>query len=112
MRRLLVALVACAMAPAAHAGVIVVANFTPEDVTLTITEPDRGKQSVTLAPAQVAPVTVSGPGLLVVPAQPLHLAFNIEPYNAYVILPDAKTGRRLEGVEDRTWADVAAAIGL
>ncbi|HEX4612012.1 MAG TPA: hypothetical protein VH092_27695 [Urbifossiella sp.] len=99
MRQLLVGLIACALAPAARAGVIVVANFTPADVTLTLTEPDKAKQSVTLAPAQVAPVTVTGPAVVVLPATPQHLAFNVDPYNAYVILPDAKTGRRLDGVE-------------
>lgn len=99
MRRLLVGLVAVAVAPAARAGVVVVANFTPAAVTVTVTERDRPRQTVTLAPAQVAPVTVTGPSILVLPATPQHLSFNLDPYNAYVILPDEKTGRRLEGVE-------------
>lgn len=99
MRRLLLTLAACAIGPAANAGVVVVTNFTPDNVTLTLTEPGREKQSITLRPAQVAPVGVGGPAVLVVPAAPLHLAYHVDPYNAYVIFPDAKTGRRLEGVE-------------
>jgi hypothetical protein len=99
MRRLLVGLVAAALAPAANAAVVVVANFTPAEVTVTVTELDREKQSVKLAPAQVAPVTVTGPALLILPATPQHLSFHLDPYNAYVILPDEKAGRRLEGVE-------------
>ncbi|MBN9520423.1 hypothetical protein J0H58_18160 [bacterium] len=99
MRRFLVGLLALAAAPVAHAAVVVVANFTPAEVTVTVTEPDRPKQMVTLAPAQVAPVTVAGPALLILPATPQHLSFHIDPYNAYVILPDPQTGRRLEGVE-------------
>lgn len=99
MRRFLVGLVALALAPAAHAAVVVVANFTPAEVTITLTEPDREKQSIKLAPAQVAPVTITGPALLILPASPQHLSFHLDPYNAYVILPDEKTGRRLEGVE-------------
>ena len=61
MRRLLLAVAACTIGSAAKAGVVVVANFTPEAVTLTLTEPGREKQSVTLQPAQVAPVGVGGP---------------------------------------------------
>jgi hypothetical protein len=99
MRRLFLAVAACAVGPAAEAGVVVVANFTPDAVTLTLTEPGREKQSVTLQPAQVAPLGVGGPAVLVVPATPQHLAYNLDPYNAYVIVPDAQTGRRLEGVE-------------
>jgi len=99
MRRLLMAMAACAVGPTAEAGVVVVADFTPAEVTLTLTEPGREKQSVTLQPAQVAPVGVGGPAVLVVPATPQHLAYNLDPYNAYMILPDAQTGRRLEGVE-------------
>ncbi|MFO0798809.1 MAG: hypothetical protein U0804_15160 [Gemmataceae bacterium] len=99
MRRLLLALAACTVGPSADAGVIVVANFTPAEVTLTLTEPERDKQTVTLRPAQVAPIGLGGPAVLVVPATPQHLAYEVEPYNAFIILPDAQTGRRLEGVE-------------
>jgi len=99
MRRLLLAVAACAVGPAAKAGVVVVANFTPAEVTLTLTEPGREKQTITLQPAQVAPIGVGGPAVLVVPATPQHLAYDLDPYNAYVIFPDAQTGRRLEGVE-------------
>ena len=99
MRRLLTVVAACALAPATRAAVVVVANYTPEPVTVTVTEPDRPKQSVTLAPAQVAPVGVTGPSLLILPAAPQHLSFNLDPYNAYVLLPDRQTGRRREGVE-------------
>ncbi len=99
MRRLMLALAACAVASSAEAGVVVVANFTPAEVTLTLTEPDREKQSITLRPAQVAPIGIGGPAVVVVPATPQHLAYHLDPYNAYAIFPDAKTGRRLEGVE-------------
>lgn len=99
MRPLPVVALLLAVAAPARAAVVVVANYTPAEVTISVSEADRGKQTVTLAAAQVSPVAVTGPALLVLPATPQHLSFDLEPYHAYVILPDPKTGRRLEGIE-------------
>src|SRR4051812_20566229 len=100
MRRFLLALGAVALlAPLAPAGVIAVGNFTPGEITFTIAEPDQKARTVTLPPAQVLPVRVTGPADITFPSRPNDTTLRIDPYNAYVFLPDEKAGRRLEGVE-------------
>ncbi len=83
----------------APAAVVVIANFTPADLTFTISEPERKPQTVKLAPAQIAPVRVTGPADIIYPARPTKATFRLDPYNAYVFLPDEKAGCRLEGLE-------------
>lgn len=100
MKRLLLALaIALGVAPAARAAFVVLTNFTPEEVKVTITEPKRKPQTVALAPFQVAPVTVAGPAEITFPAKPADATFRLDPYHAYVLIPDKKTGRQLHGVE-------------
>ncbi|MDB5312278.1 MAG: hypothetical protein JWO38_6480 [Gemmataceae bacterium] len=100
MRRyLLGVVVGVVLAQPAPAAVVVVANFTPGEITFTVGGSDRKGQTVTLAPAQVAPVTVSGPADITFPTRPANVTLRLDPYNAYVFLPDEKAGRRLEGIE-------------
>lgn len=99
MRWSVIALLGCLTAAStAPAAVIVLANFTPNEITVTVAEADSKPQRVTLAPAQVAPVTVIGPADITFPATPA-ATFRLDPYNAYALLPDPKTGIRLEGIE-------------
>jgi hypothetical protein len=84
----------------ARGAVVVLTNFTPGDLTVTITEPERKPQTVTLSPAQVAPVTVTGPADITFPTKPgPTTTYRLDVYHGYVFLPDPKTGLRLEGIE-------------
>jgi len=81
----------------ASAAVIVLGNYTPDDITCTIS--DGGKNRIlTLAKAQVLPVTVGGPCDVAFPAKPANATLRLDPYHAYVFLPDPKAGLKLEGV--------------
>lgn len=100
MGRLLLAMSAVlGLASTAPAAVVVVANFTPADLTIAVTEPERKPQTIKLSPAQIAPVRVTGPADITYPARPAKATFRLDPYNAYVLLPDEKAGCRLEGLE-------------
>ena len=100
MRRFLFALgVLGALSSATRAGVVAVGNFTPDEITFTVAEPDQKPRTVTLAPTQVLPVRVTGPADITFPTPPKDTTLRIDPYNAYVFLPDDKAGRRLEGIE-------------
>jgi len=81
------------------AAVVVVANFTPDDIAFTIREPDQKPRDIKIAPAQVLPVTVAGPAEITFVARPKNATLRLDPYNAFVFLPDEKAGRRLEGIE-------------
>ena len=100
MRRFWLGLVlALGTAPAAPAAVVVLANFTPADLTVTVAETDRKPQTLTLARAQVVPVTVTGPSVVTLPTKPAATRLGLDPYHAYVVLPDPAAGVRLEGIE-------------
>lgn len=100
MKRLLLAFfLALGVAAPARAAFVVLTNFTPDEVKVTITEAKRKPQTVTLAPFQVAPVAVAGPAEITFPAKPADATFRLDPYHAYVLIPDKKTGRQLQGVE-------------
>jgi hypothetical protein len=93
-----VAAVAALAAPA-PAAVIVLANYTPAAVTYTVTEPGGKPQTLTLPAYHVGPVAVSGPADLVAPAGGKAAPVRVEPYNAYVFIPDPATGVRVTGIE-------------
>ena len=102
MQRLTLAVVVtwAGLVSPARGAVIVLTNFTPADLTVVVTEPERKPQRITLTPAQVAPVRVTGPVDVTFPTKPGPTStFRLDVYNAYVFLPDPKTGIRLEGVE-------------
>jgi len=88
-----------ALALPAPAAVVVVANFTAADVTLAVAEPGGKPRAVKLAPGEARPVAVAGPADLTFPTTGGPRAVRVEPYNAYVLVPDPQAGRRLEGVE-------------
>lgn len=81
------------------AAVVVLANYTREPITLTIAEPGGRPREVKLAAGQVAPIPVQGPADVQYPARPAEARARVEAYHAYVLIPDEKAGRRLEGVE-------------
>jgi hypothetical protein len=98
-RYILAVVVVCCSCLPLSAGVIAFANFTPDRLTFTVTGPGKKPQTVTLARAQVAPVAVSGPADVTYPAKPANVTLRLDPYHAYVFIPDEKAGVRLEGVE-------------
>src|SRR5882757_3862281 len=82
----------------APAAVIVLVNFTPDELTCTITELQKKPQTITLSRAQVLPVTVGGPCEVTFAAKPANATLRLDPYHAYVFIPDKKAERRLEGI--------------
>jgi hypothetical protein len=86
------------LASASQAAVVVLANFTPDEITCTITEVQKKPQTVTLVKAQVVPITVGGPCEVTFPAKPANATVRLDPYHAYVFIPDKKLERRLEGI--------------
>ncbi|MBA4068039.1 MAG: hypothetical protein C0501_30905 [Isosphaera sp.] len=98
MRTLAIA-AALAFAAPADAAVIVLANYTPADVTYTVTEPGGKPRTLTLPAYQVAPVTVAGPADLVAPAGGKAAPVRVDPYQAYVFVPDPAGGVAVQGLE-------------
>jgi hypothetical protein len=98
-RSALVLAVVFAVAPFCSAGVVVVANLTAGDVSFTVAEPGGKPQTVKLATGESRPVTVAGPADLGFRAGAQAKTVRVEPYNAYVFIPDEKVGLRLEGIE-------------
>ncbi|HXD87427.1 MAG TPA: hypothetical protein VN641_13105 [Urbifossiella sp.] len=98
MRFLFAIALSCSFAPRSPAAIVVLGNFTPEELTVTLTEAKQKPRKVTLGSAQVRPVTVSGPCDITFPAKPANATLRLDPYHAYVFLPDMKTERRLEGI--------------
>ena len=85
-------------AESAPAAVVVIGNFTPDEITCTVSENKKTPQTVVLASGQVLPVTVGGPCEVTFPAKPADTKLELDPYHAYVFIPDMKAGRRLEGI--------------
>jgi hypothetical protein len=82
----------------APAAVIVLGNYTGEDVTFILTEDGNKPRKLTLPAHHVAPFVVNGPASLTAPpdaAEPLR----VDPYNAYVFLPDRVSRVRVEHLE-------------
>ncbi|HEY3789228.1 MAG TPA: hypothetical protein VGL71_10250, partial [Urbifossiella sp.] len=80
------------------AAVVVLGNFTPAEISVTITEPKQKPQTITIDKAQVVPVTVGGPCEVTFAAKSEKATLRLDPYHAYVFIPDQKTDRRLEGI--------------
>ena len=81
------------------AAVIVLGNFTKDEVTVTVAEPDGKSQTINLAAFQVVPVTVGGPADLTFPITGGKKTHRLDPYNAFALSPDRETGLKLEGIE-------------
>lgn len=88
-----------AFASTSPAAIIVLSNFTPDGITCTITQDKQKPQTITIGKAQVLPVTVSGPCDITFPAVAGKTTLRLDPYHAYVFIPDKKTERRLEGID-------------
>lgn len=82
----------------APAAVVVLGNFTADEITCTITEFEKKPQTIVLAKGQVVPVAVSGPCEIAFPAKPANATLRLDPYHAYVFISDKKVERRLEGI--------------
>ena len=82
----------------APAAVVVLGNFTPDEITCTITEFEKKPQTIVLAKAQVLPIAVSGPCEVTFPAKPANASLRLDPYHAYVFIPDKNAERKLEGI--------------
>ena len=81
------------------AGVIVVANYTPESVALIVTEPGGKPRPVAIAAYNVVPITINGPAELKLPGDGKNRVVGVDPANAYVLIPDRATGVRIEGIQ-------------
>src|SRR5882762_8355444 len=98
MRFVLALAFSLAFTSLAPAAVIVLGNFTPDELTCTITEPQKKPQTITISKAQVVPITVGGPCEVTFAAKPATTTLRLDPYQAYVFIPDKKAERRLEGI--------------
>src|SRR5688572_6529936 len=83
----------------ARAGVIVVGNYTPKEIAFSVAEPDAKARDHKLPANSVAPVFVSGPADVTFTAKGKATKLRLDPYTAYVFLPDETAGVRLEGLE-------------
>ncbi|MFO0803287.1 MAG: hypothetical protein U0791_09220 [Gemmataceae bacterium] len=81
----------------ASAAVIVLGNYTPLDIDCTVSDGGK-KRTVTIAKSQVRPVTVGGPCDVTFLSKPDATTLRLDPYHAYVFLPDPKAGVKLDGV--------------
>lgn len=80
------------------AAVLVLGNYTPQSITLTVADTSEQQRSITLAPFQLAPVAVAGAVDVSFTNRTGGVKHRLEPYNAYVFLVDEKQGVRLEGI--------------
>jgi hypothetical protein len=83
----------------AHGAVVVIGNYTPEAVAFTVAEPEAKAREHRLPANHVAPVFVTGPAAITFTASGKVTTLQLDLYNAYVFLPDDKTGVRFEGLE-------------
>ncbi len=98
--RLLGPLVLMFLAPLpARAAVVVIGNYTSEAVAFSIAEPDAKSRAHKLPENHVAPVYVTGPADITFTAKGRATTLRLDPYHAYVFLPDRVAGVRLEGLE-------------
>jgi hypothetical protein len=83
----------------AHAAVVVVANYTGQKVSFTLSEPGQKPQTVELASTEVSPFRVTGPANIAFVSGSKPTTLRLDPYHAYVFVPDEKSGLRLEGIQ-------------
>lgn len=82
-----------------RAAVIVVGNYTTETVAFSIAEPGTKARDIELPSNHVGPVYVTGPADLAYTAKGKATKLRLDPYTAYIFLPDDDTGIRLDGLE-------------
>lgn len=83
----------------ARAAVVVIGNYTSETVAFTVAEPDAKPRAHKLPSNDVIPVYVTGPANISVTANGRAVTLRLDPYTAYLFLPDPAAGVRLEGLE-------------
>src|SRR4051812_24002602 len=83
----------------ARAAVVVVGNYTSETVAFRIAEPDAKSRAHKLPENHVTPVFVTGPADITFTAKGRATTLRLDPYHAYVFLPDRVAGVRLEALE-------------
>lgn len=81
------------------AAVLVVGNFTPADVSFTVAEPGQKPRPIKLTSLQIVPITVAGPVDLTFTDRGGKTTRRLDPYNAFLFVPDPNAGVRLEGLE-------------
>jgi hypothetical protein len=99
IRLLAPVLVLFAAAPPARAAVVVIGNYTNVEVAFTVAEPDAKARPHKLPSNHVVPVVVTGPADITFAANGRETKLRLDPYNAYVFLPDRETALRLDGLE-------------
>ncbi len=82
----------------APAAVIILGNYTGEDVTFILTEDGKKPRKLTLPAHHVAPFVINGPASLTAPLDAVE-PLRVDPYNAYVFLPDRASRVRVEHLE-------------
>ncbi|QJW99715.1 hypothetical protein [Frigoriglobus tundricola] len=92
------ALVFVAPVPA-RAAVLILGNYTAETVPYTIAEPGAKARNDKVPPNSVLAVHVTGPADITFTAKGRATTLRLDPYNAYLFLPDPAAGLRLEGLE-------------
>lgn len=98
--RCLALVVLFALSSPGPAAVIVVGNYTTGELSFTITVPGEKSRKHTLPAHQVLPVTLTGPAdLTTTTTAGKPLTVRVEPYNAYVFLPDRNAGLAIEMLE-------------
>lgn len=98
MRALTLTLTLLLATPSA-AAVLVLGNFSKDEVAVTVTDPSGKPQTVKLTAFQVLPVTVSGPADLTFPTTDGKKSLRLDPYNAYALSPDRDAGLKVVGIE-------------
>src|SRR6266545_3551078 len=83
----------------AQAAVVVIANYTNVEIAFSIAEPDAKARSHKIGENHVVPVFVTGPADLTFSVNGRATKLRLDPYNAYVFLPDRVAGLRLEHLE-------------
>ncbi len=98
--RLFAPLVLMFLAPLpARAAVVVIGNYTAGEVAFSIAEPDAKARAHKLPENHVVSVYVTGPADITFTANGRATTLRLDPYNAYLFLPDRAAGVRLEGLE-------------
>jgi hypothetical protein len=83
----------------AVAAVIVLGNFSKDEVAVTVTDSSGKPQTVKLTAFQVVPITVGGPADITFPTTGGKTTLRLDAYNAYALSPDRDAGLKLEGIE-------------
>jgi hypothetical protein len=98
MRIALISLVVLgSVALRADAAVIVLGNYTTQEVAFTLTTLDEKPRSITIPAYHVQPVAVTGPSTLTLAGK--DEGVRVDPYNAYVFIPDRVKTVRIQGLE-------------